>query len=378
MEKDQQAKDIKKIQVDLNFSEPLIDSKINGKSWMAKIRIGDYLEITSMESNRYQRNIQNVKFYKKLIQDLLDDTVIPPISVVYPEKDVDFDEGLSSDKKFIILDGLQRTNSILQCLSILEKGESQYKIQTVDEFKNKKIYIEIWEKLDLKYILYKMVVLNTGQKKMDYEHQLDILSESIEEVLQVNDIRYLTKKQEAEVGKDARVYKLSDITTGLVSFLIGKPSPGKKNAAEYLFERFNISIEGEEEGNVLSLINDDESYKYLVWVLKDFDEMLSHKYGEDRNPLRKYEVFLISLFGSLGAAYQKNPKRLEMKLEQLKELFETEEDPLRMKIFDSIYSSFKTGIGQKRRRFIYETFKLYFSFINSEKMEWEDINDEIN
>ncbi|MDA1602059.1 hypothetical protein PDL10_16885 [Bacillus cereus] len=366
----------KLIKVDLNFTEPLIDEKINGKSWLVKMTVGDYLRMSSTESNKYQRNLQNLSFYNKLIKDLLDDTVMPPISVVYPQKDIDFEKGLDPQKKFIILDGLQRTNSILECLEIIEKGNSNGKFKDITDFKEKKIYVEIWEKLDLKYILYKMVVLNTGQKKMDYEHQLDILSESVEEILKANNINYITKKQEVDQGKSEN-FKLSTITTGLVSFIIGKPSPGKKNAAEFLFERFNISIDGKEDENVLSVINDDTTYRYISWVLKDFDELLTEKYGKD-NPLRKYEVFLISLFGSLGAAYTKNPERLERKIELLTEMFKIEKDPLRLEVFNSIYTSFKTGIGQKRRRFIYETFKLFLTLESSDRLEWEEIYDDIN
>ncbi len=368
----------KLVKVDVDRTEPLLDAKINGKSWIVKMNIGDYLEITSTESNKYQRNLQNLSFYRKLIQDLLDDTVMPPISVVYPGREINFDEGLDPEKKFIILDGLQRTNSILECIEIIKEGKSKGKFQTVEEFLDKKIYIELWEKLDLKYILYKMVVLNTGQKKMDYEHQLDILSESIEGILEDNNIDYLTRKEEIDGGKDPSQYKLSTITTGLVSFLIGKPSPGKKNAAEYLFERFNLSMEGDEDENALSLINDDYTYKYLTWVLKDLDGMITDKYGLSNNPLRKYDVYLISLLGSIGYAHGKNPKKLEEKIENLTALFEAEKDPLRLSVFNPIYSSFKTGIGQKRRRFIYETFKLYFTLSSSERLEWEEINDEIS
>ena len=66
--------------------------------------IGNYLLMTGINANPYQRNMQGLTFYKKLVEDLLDDTTIPPISVIYPEIDIDFEEGLSTDKKFIILD----------------------------------------------------------------------------------------------------------------------------------------------------------------------------------------------------------------------------------------------------------------------------------
>lgn len=356
--------------------EPLLDRKINGKSWIVKMTIKDYLKITSTTTNHYQRNIQNLSFYRKLIKDLLDDTVMPPISVVYPSV-VDFDEGLNIDHKFIILDGLQRTNSIQECMKLLENGESKGKIQTVEEFNNKKIYVEIWEDLDTKYILYKMVVLNTGQKKMDYEHQLDILSESLERILTEENIEFITRKEELENRNKENHYRLSSITAALVSFLSGKPTPGKKNAAEYLFDQFNLSIE-ENDDDALSLISDDVTYSYLIWVLKDLREMIDEKYGKERNPLKKYDVFLSSLLGSMGYAHAKNPEKFENKIQQLIDLFASEQDPLRLNIFEISYNSFKTGIGQKRRRFIYETFKRFFIMESSVRLEWEEVLDELS
>ncbi|MGY4556848.1 hypothetical protein COL22_02145 [Bacillus thuringiensis] len=377
MEEGKEASGVeRRIKVDLNFEEPLIDHKINGKSWIVKMRIGDYMDMMSTDTNKYQRNLQSLSFYKKLIQDLLDDTTMPPISVVYPEKDIDFSVGLNPQKKFIILDGLQRTNCISTCLKMIEDGKSEGKFKKIEDFKNKKIYVEIWEELDLKYILYKMVVLNTGQKKMDYDHQLDILSESVENKLQESNVTYITKKEETKGIKKENAFKLSAITSGLVSFVNGAPIPGKKNAAEFLFERFNISMEGNEEKNALSVIFDDETYKYVEWVLKDFNTALQEKYGQ-HNPLVNYEVFMTSLFASLGYAYQRNPEQLHTKVEQLMGKFETSSDPLRIKVFDEIYSSFKTGIGTKRRKFIFETFKYYFVMSSADEFEWEQIKDDL-
>lgn len=370
--------DENKVYVESINSEPLLDKKINGKSRMVKMKIGDYLKITSITSNEYQRNIQSPTFYKKLRKDLLDDTVMPPISVVYPEKDIDLSNGLLIDKKFIILDGLQRTNSIMECIKTLEQHKSEGIIKDVETFENKEIYVEIWEELELKYILYKMVVLNTGQKKMDYEHQLDILSESVETILNEHNVKYITRKEELDKrSKDNDTFKLSAITTGLVSFISGKPSSGKKNAAEFLFERFNLSMEIDEEDVVLNLINNDETYKILTWVLTEFNERLNFCYGSEENPLRKYDVFLSSMMGSMGEVFTKNPEQFKNKFEDFKDLVNQQDDPLQIKAFEASYNAFKTGIGQKRRRFIYETFKLFFKMSSSDRLEWEQIKDEI-
>lgn len=381
MERKKPRKIVQRIKVDQNFLIPLEDKKIAGKSWMVKMTVENYLHMVDVHSNKYQRNLQNLSFYKKLIEDLLDDTTMPPISVVYPETNINFEQGLRADKKFIILDGLQRTNCLLECLDIIQSGKSNGFFQSVEEFKNKLIYVEIWEKLDLKNILYKMVVLNTGQKKMDYAHQVEILSDSVSVRLKEAKIPFVTNKEKSTAkSKKPAEYKfdLSLITQGLVSFINKAPIPGKKNAAEFLFERFDISFAGQDEEGGLALINDEDTYQYLKWVLYDFDKILEQEYGSN-NPLRKYDVFLVSLFASLGFCHSKNPTNLKRKVEVLINSFEEYQDPLRLGVFEGCLSKFKTSIGDKRRRFIFEAFKSYFlDNVSVDQIDWEYAYDRVH
>ena len=367
---------VRNIPVHSYFTTPINDRKINCNSWMVQMSVGDYLSMVDFESNIYQRNLQNLSFYKKLIEDLLNDTTMPPISVVYPSDKLDLETGLLPSNAFIILDGLQRTNCLLECRELISKGKSKGSIQSLDEFNKKIIYIEIWENLDLPQILYKMVVLNTGQKKMDYAHQVDILSGSIQKKLEKMGIPFYTVKDKNNGKYDPNTFPLSTITQGVVSFINGAPIPNKKNAAEFLFERFNLDIEDNQNG--LALITDDQTYKYIYWVLNDFNNLLNAKY-EENNPLKKYDVFLISLLASIGYCLKKNPKMLFKKISLLEMRFERNSDPLNLNLFTQRYSEFKTSIGDKRRRFIYDTFRDYFlSPEYYDELEWETVYGRIN
>lgn len=361
------------IKVMFNFNEPLIDKRIKGKSWMTKMKVKDYLSLVDIAGNSYQRNLQSLSFYRKLIEDLINDTTMPPISVVYPDTCIDFDKGLNVNKKFIILDGLQRTNCLLECRAKLESGKVNSEIyKSVEEFDNKLIYVEIWEKLSLKDILYKMVVLNTGQKKMDYEHQLDILISSIRNDLDEIGVKYYTNNEKAQYRGKTGVLPLSIIASALVSYINKSPIKSKKNAAEYLFNEFDLNIESGEAESTLNLINSNDTYSYLKWALVDFNNMLEEKYKEN-NPLIKYDVFLISLMASLGFSYNKNSNLLNEKIRLLQEKFKVEEDPIKIRRFEMCYKSFKTGIGDKRRRFIFNSFKYYFiSPIYDDDFNWDE------
>lgn len=355
------------------IKEPLIDKKINGKSWMAVMTIDDYLRMVDLDNNPYQRTKLGIKPYTKLIEDLLDGTLIPPISVVYNESDLDLDKELDETKKFIILDGLQRTNCIIYCKNLIEQGKSTGSINNIQDFLSKLVYVEIWEKLGLKEILYKMVVLNTGQKKMDYSHQLEILNESVRYELESKGINIITNKEIKEGMPKKDSFELSDITEGLVSFINGVPISGKKDAAEFLFERLNIGLNsGEKSNTMLELVYNDKTYFYLVWTLKDFNSLLNLSYGCEENPFKKYNTFMISFLASLGYALKKNPQNLETKIKILEnKLRHNYEDPLNLQILEGYYNKFKSGIGEKRRKFVFEAFKDFFlSKDYVDEIEW--------
>lgn len=346
--------------------EVLVDKKIGGTSKMYMVSIGDYLARVSMENNPFQRKKLSInKYYKKLVMDLLDDTVIPPISILFSGKYENLNN--ENEEKFMIMDGLQRTNCLFHCVDILSKGNSDRKIKTLEEFRAKKIYIEVWTGLDLNSMLYKMVVLNTGQKKMDYSHQLEILNFSLYKKLESEDV----KVSKANVKSTNDNFNLSTVVNGLVSFINGIPISSKKDAAEFLFENINTSFEAESTTDELGVVADESTYKTLIWVLKDLNNLVEIKYGEE-NPFKKYDVFLISFLASLGDVKRKYPEKCEKKIELLKEKLSSEEDPLNLKKFTVYYNKFKSGIGDKRRKFIYEAFRSYFKIDHVEDIEWDE------
>ena len=369
------------ITIENYINKPLKDNRINANSRMVTMKIGDYLSMISLKENPYQRSLEKLSFYNKLITDLLNDGVMPPISVVY-NGHINSNFELDKSIKFKIIDGLQRTNCLIACKEKLLKllNTDNYKIQSLDDFFNKEIYIEIWEDIDLKSILYKMVVLNTGQRKMDYSHQLDILSESVEIELKKHDIDYLTVIESQNTRSSSNkhgVYLLSEITTGLISYINRSPISSKKNAAEFLFNKLDIDINNEKE---ILLIDDEDTYSMMIWILKDFTEVLDKMYGKDKNPLRIYDVFLTSVFAAIGFAKEKCKKNYALNQtlnEKLKLLMSisSDKDILCIDDYLNYIKYFKSGIGDKRRKFIFEAF---YSFLitpidRSDKLEWSNI-----
>jgi len=353
---------------------PLNDNRIHGKSWLVVTTIGEYINMISVEGNPYQRSILGLKYYSKLIDDLLLDTVIPPISVVINKSNLAITQGVNLEGKLFILDGLQRTNCIKHCINLLEKKDRTKFItsfKSVDEFLNKEIYLEIWEKIEFKNILYKMIVLNTGQKKMDYSHQLDILNNAFLEKITEDGVEVITRieQQESKIKKNEK-FLLADLTEALVSYINCFPISGKKNAAEFLFERFNIGYSSQEENEGLEIIFNDNTYENIKWILTVFSKKLDNIYGNN-NPIKKYNVFLIGLAASMGFAFKKNPENYNKKVKILENI--SGDDPLKISLYEEYNSKFKSGIGEKRRKYVYEEFRNFFigpEYI--EELEWDN------
>jgi hypothetical protein len=180
------------------------DKKIKKKIFLYEIKIDNYLQIIDDFDEKdfsMQRTFLGFNSYKRLILDMILGADIPSIALVAKNKEFD-GTNLSFDNKFLILDGLQRTSCIKIAKDILENPSNKEfdkffnefsneierdKLPTLEEFLNYNLSVFIWENLELKDMLYKMVVLNTGQRKMSNEHQLDILASEIKENLQSNE-----------------------------------------------------------------------------------------------------------------------------------------------------------------------------------------------
>lgn len=80
-------------------------------------------------------------------------------------------ERLSQENTVDILDGLQRTYII-----------SDLKSEGV-EFNNKQeLLLEFWLESDISKLIYRMIVLNSGQKAMSMRHQVELLFMSLQEL----------------------------------------------------------------------------------------------------------------------------------------------------------------------------------------------------
>ena len=212
----------------------------------------------------------------------------------------------------------------------------------------------IWDNVELKDMLYKMVVLNTGQRKMSNEHQLDILASEIKENLQSNEFELITEKEKKEKNLSSKDISekgnlmLNTLSEAVVSYIKDSPVKNKSDAVEFLFERLT-------EYQVLLNKNLMIDLSFVLKIHKNFyiDEDGTKKYL-----FSLYEPLLVGFLSAVGKARKviSNEEEIISKLEYLENNI-LEND---WEVFMDKYSKFKSAIGYKRRQFAYTVFLNYF------------------
>ncbi len=249
----------------MKIASDLFDARINAKNILVEVSIGEYESIVKdvISKNEFQRKrVRSSKsVYALLREDLLKQCIIPPIVLAlttemeYKKDDSqDFQNKITDAKEhLVILDGLQRTHTILDLLSDLRASEDESTLKTVLD---SKIRIEIYVGLNRLGILYRMLTLNTGQTPMSLRQQIEMLY-----------LDYLTKEVEGvelireSDGKSASLlnqYNFKDVVEGFNAYLDRDELPidkadileninsleklSKENQGSELFEKYLSSL----------------------------------------------------------------------------------------------------------------------------------------
>jgi hypothetical protein len=163
----------------------LHDSRINATNILAEMSMGEYADLAAdiTKKNVFQRRRvgSSKTVYALLKQDLLRECVIPPVVLALTSASTEFqtsDLSLFSDylntnkEHLVILDGLQRTYTILDLLAELQRSGDT---ETYEKVRANKIRVEFYVGLNRIGILYRMLTLNTGQTPMSLRQQIEIL-----------------------------------------------------------------------------------------------------------------------------------------------------------------------------------------------------------
>lgn len=254
-----------------------------------------------------QRKLQQSAIYKRLENDILLGCVMPPITVAFVDRNIDF-KNEEEARKYIedniqsafILDGIQRLN-------LLKKIEDQL---SNDLLENGLIVLNILVCPSMDKLLYRMVTLNNGQKPMTPAHQIEILTN--------NDIDFgeLSRKIKTEKdGYSKDTLNKSDLVKAYIAFL-GKSvnidnqkiiqSKLDELIAENIIESFEYDEDRVEFKDVMKLISSFSNNEKLFDWFKVSNNLIG---------------FCVGIHKSFYHIRNENPKLLEENLEKLDRAF---------------------------------------------------------
>jgi hypothetical protein len=193
------------IKKNMEIKSTLPDRVVQGTSFLLEMSIGEYIAIAKViiDRNEFQRRrVKSSKTtYSLLRRDIERGCVLPPLVLAHrdtaPGNVATITDLLKSNPdQFIILDGLQRSFTLIDISNEIDGNE-------LEDFLGRGLRCEIYDGVNRAGILYRMLTLNTGQTTMSLRHQIEIMY-----------LDYLTKEVEGvrlirEVD-DASVNKLNE------------------------------------------------------------------------------------------------------------------------------------------------------------------------
>lgn len=208
------------------------DLRSNTRIVYAQVTPTEYLGIVGEDYGSFaiQRKRETHKAYGRLKDDIRLGASLPTITLAVKSEFVSTAESVLNDKdalaRFLaetgrcnILDGLQRT----YILDDLRKENFEFE-------SGQTLLLEIWIEKDIQKLVYRIIVLNAGQKPMSARHQIELLFASLHRAIEekIGDVSLVTEKDQRRRRK-ARIYPLQVVISGYQAFVSGTTELNKDN-----------------------------------------------------------------------------------------------------------------------------------------------------
>jgi len=341
----------------------------------AKMLINHYLELVGKDFDQFdiQRRREKHKAYNRLKQDVLAGALLPSITLAIRMEKVDtllplvkernnnfLSEALATPGQVTILDGLQRTFLLNE---LTEEGQPFQPSQTV--------LLEFWFEKDIRNLIYRIIVLNAGQKPMSMRHQLELLFLTVKDRLQT-EIPGLEIFMEREGNRrtKSRKYPLDRIATSYQCFITKTPEVQRENlVAQKMVEEDALASSEQELGEQF------DSYKEYLVIYANLDDDICRIYPGSHNTEIPSgtnwfgsDNVMNSFFAAVAdygttLARQDRVNKACYRLSERLSSAHPGEDPLGLEKLQQLISGFNTrkvNVGFATRKLITTGFKEYF------------------
>jgi len=234
------------------MAEVFPDNRTNSISYMTAMTVSDYLSLVEkayarkggIEGQREPlRTTTGRRIRERLVQDLCMGAVIPPLVIgliVHPEifktigslGDDDFVAMVGADLQddVSVIDGMQRTTALKEAF------------EQNSEIGNRKVRVEFWISENVDALVYRMLVLNTGQVPWNISRQLEVVYKSlIKEIKEkVGEIDRLLTNDDPGRRVKAGEYQSSDLIELYLDFSSRKTKVDTKEAISEQFAKLDF------------------------------------------------------------------------------------------------------------------------------------------
>lgn len=271
------------------------DLRTNTPVVYAQLPIEDYLEVVGEEFGNFtiQRRRENHKAYQRLKVDIAGGALLPSITLaVKPDKVgtiiplfeqaeqnvavyQDLAKALSTKGQVDILDGLQRTYII-----------SDLKKDGIEFVPGQKIHVEFWLESDIDKLIYRIIILNAGQKPMSIRHQIELLFMSLKTSIekQIPGLDIYTERENTRRTR-AKKFALSAIVSAYQAFITGSAELQKGNVIAKELLDSNALDATEEE-----ITGQFEDFTRWLTIYAGLDECVTRVYKSAAVPLEQVPV----------------------------------------------------------------------------------------
>lgn len=308
----------------------------------------------------FQRNALNKKFYERLEKDIKSACIMPPITIAFNSNIMDSKNESSESDDFndvshtvsdhinsaFILDGIQRLTTLSRAVNSIDDSEKKKKL-----LEEGLLYVNIIISDSTNKLLYKMIVLNNGQKPMSIRHQIEIL------VNKFSDDFNLKEEYKDKIITEKKAHRNDGITKIKKSVLV-------KSYLAFSSKSINIDNQKIIESKLNQILTDkimsseieDSTIQLsnLAKLIINLCEQYKESYEENSGELYKWfnnENNMIGFF--VGIA--NNQKMMNVNLEETLEI---------KKISEEILSNFTTSkirVSTMRRKAVMKVVQDYES-----------------
>ncbi|MFP5239944.1 MAG: hypothetical protein ACLGQW_08945 [Acidobacteriota bacterium] len=357
----------------MNIIGDAMDNRTNTRVYYAQTTINEYIGLIGEHFDEFeiQRKREKHKAYDRMRRDITLGTLLPAIILaVKPEFVGDViqlgaeDRGalaqlLSRPNTVNILDGLQRTFILKE----LVEGEVEFNGE-------QSLLLEFWIEPNLEHLIYRIIVLNAGQKPMSMRHQVELLFLTIKGKLE-QDIPGLEIYSERDQTRrrGANKFALDRIATAYQCFVTAQTEVSRDNIVAQRLVDENILDSTEEH-----IAKSYADYKHFLSLYSGLDVEVCRVYTEARDKLPTganwfgSENVMNAFFAAISSfgSNEERRIRIEHAIDSLRTLLTSSnqgDDPLAlsdlMELIDGINVR-KVNVGLATRRILFHGFKEYF------------------